>query len=113
MTDETHDKWLERNSVIDVKNKPKLTIAFDVDGTLITEDYRGPEPRYDIIHLYHWFERQGHKMYIWSGGGTDYAQRWAEKLGLGAEVIVKEKREGIDIAVDDCEANLAPTMIYV
>ena len=59
-------------------------VAFDTDGTLITYD---DKPRYDIINLYHMFEKLGCTMVIMSGGGEDYARTWAEKLGLEADKI--------------------------
>lgn len=79
----------------------KLVVAFDVDGTLIHQaGEKCDTPRYDIIQLFHTFEKLGATMYIWSGGGMDYAQRWAEKLGLKATVV--EKGSFVpDIAVDD------------
>ena len=96
------------------KPKPKLKVAFDVDGTLITEDYTYGSPRYEVIRLFHWFKKQGHTMFIWSGGGVEYAEQWRDKLGLEAFVIPKDKKQlKADIAVDDCEADLATVMIYV
>lgn len=75
--------------------KPK--IAFDIDYTLVGENYA---PRHEVIDLFRWFERQGWDMIIWSGGGIEYAERWAEKLGLKARIIEKCS-EVVDIAVDD------------
>ena len=95
------------------ETKPKLRIAFDVDGTLITEDYTDAVPRYDVIQLFWWFHAQGHTMFIWSGGGMDYARRWMEKLGLDAVILEKKSGQDIDIAVDDCECDLAVTNLFV
>ena len=44
-------------------------------------------------------------MYIWSGGGLDYAQHWSEKLGLKADVIEKGSL-CVDLSVDDEAVNL-------
>ena len=77
------------------------TIAFDVDGTLIYE--AGDTPRYDVIQMFKSFELFGFTMYIWSGGGVDYATRWAQKLGLNA-IVVEKGSFTPDIAVDDIEA---------
>lgn len=81
--------------------KFKGKIVFDVDGTLIT--YKD-EPNYKVIELYHWFQSMGWKMYIHSGGGIDYAQRWAEKLGLEPCKIAEKGNPIFEytIAVDDC-----------
>jgi hypothetical protein len=74
-----------------------MKVAFDVDYTLVGEHY---EPIYDNIWLFLWFQRHGHDMIIWSGGGVDYATYWAKKLGLKARIIEKCS-ESVDIAVDD------------
>lgn len=95
-----------------------MKIAFDVDDTLIIPSialgFEQDIPNYNTIDLYHWFQEQGHYMIIWSGGGVDYAKHWANKLGLEAnEYPMKEFREDIDIAFDDCEVNLATINIKV
>jgi len=82
-----------------------VNIAFDVDGTLIvpygTTGSSTDTPNYDVIAIFRWFQSQGHHMIIWSGSGTDYAKRWADKLGLQAEIRVKQKSADVDIAFDD------------
>lgn len=65
-----------------------MKVAFDVDGTLIYPD--SDTPRYEVIALFKSLESFGCDMYIWSGGGINYAQRWSEKLGLKA--TIKPKR---------------------
>lgn len=78
-----------------------IKIAFDVDGTLIHQD--GPlenTPRYEIIQMFTVFKSLGNEMYIWSGGGVEYAEEWAQKLGLDAKIIEKGSIP-VDIAVDD------------
>lgn len=93
-----------------------MKIAFDVDDTLIIPSVATglpyDTPNYEMIWLFGWFQGQGHSMYIWSGGGVDYAQMWADKLGLRATVIPKEKCE-IDIAFDDCDVDLATVNVKV
>lgn len=82
----------------------KIKIAFDVDGTLI--ELTGPKedtPRYDVITVFKFLaQNPNHDMIIWSGGGQDYAYRWAEKLGLKARVIEKWSEE-VDLAFDDSD----------
>jgi hypothetical protein len=80
------------------KDRPK--IAFDLDGTLITYN---DLPNYHVIDLLLWFHRHSiWDIYIWSGGGLDYAQQWTRKLGLDGMVKVIEKFSiEVDIAVDD------------
>jgi hypothetical protein len=48
-------------------------------------------------------------MYIWSGGGVDYATRWRDKLGLTA-IVVEKGSFTPDIAFDD-EDPIAQTAI--
>lgn len=74
-----------------------MKIAFDVDYTLIDDKYA---PIYDNIYLFLWFQKHGHDLIIWSGGGRDYAKTMADKLGLKARIIDKCS-ESVDIAVDD------------
>jgi phosphoserine phosphatase len=80
-----------------------MTIAFDVDGTLINLDNT---PNFEVIDLFRWFQRNGDRCIIWSGGGVEYAKHWGEKLGLYPHAYaVKSSLEtglhGVDIAVDD------------
>lgn len=90
-----------------------ITICFDVDGTLIHQSGDGEDtPKYDNIALFHHFERLGCKMYIWSGGGMGYAERWAQKLGLKAEIAEKGSFKP-DIAVDDMFVTLGKVNLKV
>lgn len=79
----------------------KIKVAFDVDGTLI---YQAGElyetPRYDMVQAFKFFESIGCHMIIWSGGGMDYAERWAQKLGLKAQILEKSSIK-VDITFDD------------
>lgn len=95
-----------------------MKIAFDVDDTLIVPSvvlgFGRDTPNYDTIALYRWFQAQGCYMIIWSGSGIDWAKTWAEKLGLHAdEFSVKQKRDDVDIAFDDCEVDLAKVNVRV
>lgn len=92
------------------------TVCFDVDGTLIwQEGTRGvPDtPRYEVIALLLQFESFGYDIFIWSGGGIDYAERWAMKLGL-ERFLVRAKGNFLpDIAVDDEAVNLGVVNLRV
>ena len=93
-----------------------MVICFDVDDTLIVPSVATglatDTPNYETIAIYKWFQKQGCHMIIWSGGGIDYATRWAEKLGLEPdEVRLKEKSDDVDIAFDDCFVDLAKVNI--
>lgn len=79
------------------------TVFFDVDGCLIDAAGR---PRYEVIDLLRAFVACGQSVYVWSGGGKDYAEHWVQKLGLEDLVIsalVKDKTIKPDIAIDDVE----------
>lgn len=90
-----------------------MNVTFDVDGTLIHQvGEKEDTPRYDVIRLFHWFEEFGFTLYVWSGSGVDYAQRWCEKLGLKA-IVVEKGSFTPDIAVDDMEVTLGDKNIKV
>ena len=96
-----------------MKSNEFTVVAFDVDGTLI--QLTGPKedtPRYDIIEIFHFYEKIGCHMVVWSGGGEDYAARWASKLGLTAEILPKGSFIP-DIAFDDEEVILGKVNIRV
>jgi phosphoserine phosphatase len=98
------------------------TVAFDVDQTLITCKLKveggilipeGPDiPRYEVIELFRKFKKFGCQMFVWSGGGVDYAKQWAEKLGLEATAVAKGSFKP-DIAVDDQDVTLGTVNIKV
>lgn len=106
-----------------------LTVAFDVDDTLIVPalatGFDRDVPNYETIAVYRWFQAQGHRMVIWSGGGADYAKQWAEKLGLVADDYLDKhyKWDGQalfvdgpvkpDISFDDSDLTLATVNVKV
>ncbi len=92
-----------------------MTIAFDVDYTLINADNT---PNYEVIELLHWFQRNGDRIIVWSGGGVPYADTWARKLGIGKYIATTKTRENakrfkVDIAVDDEFVELGKVNIKV
>ena len=94
----------------------KTRIAFDVDGTLITKTSNGDVPRYDVINMLLFLERIGHTIFVWSGGGVDYAETWVRKLGLPntVRVIPKSAKEfDIQLAFDDQDADLGAVTVRV
>lgn len=93
-----------------------MKVAFDVDQTLIKKSWSGRDiPRFDVIELLYWFVDHGYQVFVWSGGGPDYASEWVEKLGLTnvAGVLSKDEYHGIDISVDDQDVELAKINIRV
>lgn len=90
-------------------------IAFDVDGTLIKKTINGDVPRYEVIAVLESMVKWGNTVFVWSGGGVDYAEQWVRKLGLPPEVRVLPKVLGydIDLAFDDQDATLATVTVRV
>jgi len=91
---------------------------FDIDDTLIVPRVATglsyDTPNYENISIFRYFQAQGYQVGVWSGGGVDYAKTWAEKLGLKPDmVLVKEKRDDIDLCFDDCNVDLAKVNIKV
>lgn len=97
--------------------RQKLVVCFDVDGCLIYQvGDKIDTPRYDVISLFHAFEELGCEMRIHSGGGTDYAEYWRNKLGLNAEVwpkVLMKDEDKPDICFDDLEVTLAKVNVRV
>ena len=95
----------------------KPFVAFDVDDTLIVPScatgFAYDTPNIENIALFRTFEAMGCNMVIWSGGGEDYARMWAEKLGLKAIILKKQKNDTIDICFDDCVVDLAKVNFQV
>ena len=85
-------------------HRKRHTIAFDVDGTLIDADDR---PLYRNVDLLRRFVDDGQDVIIWSGGGIDYAERFARKLGFeGLVRVIAKGSEEVDLAFDDEAINL-------
>lgn len=93
-----------------------LTIAFDIDGTLI--DFND-KPRKEIIWLLMSLSRDGHEIILWSGGGIQYAEMWMRRLKLEKYVdhVVPKLKDRLspqaDIAFDDEEVDLAKINICI
>ena len=84
-------------------NRPrKLTVAFDVDGTLIDDEDR---PRKDIIQILVKHAIAGDIVYVWSGGGVSYASTWVGRLGIERWVdrVIAKQMYTVkpDVAYDD------------
>lgn len=105
-----HYDYPDNCQVCSKGNKKVLKVAFDIDDTLwkIRENHQDQVPDYPLIQVLLWFVSNGDKVFVWSAGGVDYAKSIVKRLGLDdvVEVIMKEKRDDIDIAFDDAETNL-------
>ncbi len=89
------------------------TIAFDCDGTL--QDYTG-KPRPTIIEMVKLYKAAGYKVVVWSGGGKDYAEEVARKVGID-DIVDEAQMKNLalkpDIAVDDEKVRFAPINIQI
>lgn len=93
-----------------------MRIAFDVDETLITTSAHGDTiPNFKVLQILHNLYDLGCDIYVWSGGGIDYAELWARRLGLWGmvSIIPKDGNFNMDICFDDMEVNLAKVNIKV
>jgi hypothetical protein len=86
----------------------KIRIAFDVDGTLrsnVTE--KSEEPNTRIVGLFHILSSfKNVELYVWSGGGAEYAWRFAREYQLPVKqshCISKISAPEMDIAIDDIQ----------
>lgn len=87
----------------------KVTIAVDVDGTLrcnCTDTCEDPNQR--IVDLFNTLASfKNTEMFVWSGGGSDYALRFARKFNLkvkdGNCIDKLGVRQRPDIAIDDIQ----------
>jgi phosphoserine phosphatase len=89
-------------------------VAFDVDGTLITNsdpyaqsDNEKPHERIvTLLQILSTFKNI--KIVVWSGGGKEYAEMWGHRLGLDEYVWryaskTEHKEIQPDIAIDDIQ----------
>ena len=89
-------------------NMRTIRIAFDVDGTLrcnCTENCLDPNDR--VVQLFGILSHfKNTELFVWSGGGKDYARRFALRYGLDvkeANCISKIGAPHMDIAIDDIQ----------
>jgi hypothetical protein len=85
-----------------------VTIAFDVDGTLrsnVTETTEDPND--DIVTLFRILNKfKNIELHVWSGGGAEYARRFARLYGLPVKddnCHSKFDAWRPDIAIDDIQ----------
>jgi len=95
----------------------KTIIAFDVDGTLITNNdpdrvhgvaSKDEVPHVPIINMLMVLSRfKNVRIVVWSGGGKDYAEVWGRRLGLDPYVWKYATKLDTtikpDIAIDDIQ----------
>lgn len=86
----------------------KVTIAFDIDGTLrcnCTPDCSDENASIvSLFAIFHTFKNI--ELWVWSGGGGDYAYYFAQKFHLPvnkSHCISKIGAPQMDIAIDDIQ----------
>ena len=91
-----------------------MTIAFDVDGTLIDKN---DHPRQEVIALLKALaSSKRNQIIIWSGGGENYAAMWGRRLQLDNHVWSYWGKIGspqVDLAIDDQEVKLGKVNIKI
>lgn len=85
-----------------------IKIAFDVDGTLrcnCTDTCQDPNQR--IVDMFNTLASfKNTEMYVWSGGGANYAGQHARMYALPVKIgncISKISAPQMDIAIDDIQ----------
>ena len=86
----------------------KITIAFDVDGTLRSNKTDTTvEPNRRIVELFNILATfKNVQLYVWSGGGAQYAAQFARTYGLpvsNSKCISKFGAPKMDICIDDIQ----------
>ncbi len=111
----------------------KVILAFDVDGTLITNNdpdrvhgvpSNDEVPHVPLINMLMVFSKfKNVRIVVWSGGGKQYAETWGRRLGLDNYVWrYASKLERDDIAsrcdhliaiddIQDCELGLVNLIV--
>jgi len=92
----------------------KVAICFDVDGTLISEDFSEITQTVDLLFSLLWQPFKNVDIIIWSGGGQKYAEHHisrrlpedlSKKVKYYSKLQHKEVRQKYDliIAIDDIQ----------
>ena len=92
-------------------NMKKIIVAFDVDGTLITNtgNVVPDVSNAKVVELLKTLSSfKNVKVVVWSGGGKEYAQRWVRLLDIEKYVWkvaskLEHKEINADIAIDDIQ----------
>jgi phosphoglycolate phosphatase-like HAD superfamily hydrolase len=87
-----------------------MNVFFDVQGTLVGAGTARPKVR----EVFQTLADEGHHVYVWSSGGSAYAKRAAESLGVSDLAFgYFSKSEpppvSVDFAVDDHPAMTRPS----
>ena len=85
------------------------SVGCDIDGCLLDED--GVTVRIAILQLLTSLKDLGFDVYIWSGGGVDYAKQIIRDLHIEDLVtIIPKGSETMSIAIDDIQTTMLGTI---
>lgn len=82
----------------------KITIAFDVNGTLTREPVR---------KLMEGLDHNKCHVIVWSSLGEAYAQTFCKKYGLVADEYLHKDTVAVDIAVDDVPDSVTSADLFL
>lgn len=96
------------------KGMQKVAICFDVDGTLIAEDFSEIRQTVDLLFSLLWQPFKNVDIIVWSGGGQKYAEYHvsrmlpvdlSDRVKYYSKLQLKEVRQKYEliIAIDDIQ----------
>ena len=91
-----------------------ITIAFDVDGTLLKSDDSANENTRTLLRILS--EMPDTRIIVWSGGGSEYARMMAKRIHVDHWVDECATKDGFinpDITFDDMDAQLGKVNIRI
>lgn len=101
---------INKNLGLPFEKMKKITVAFDVDGTLIRNGGNGIDISnvriVELLKILSTFKNV--RILVWSGGGKEYAERWVRLLGLEdyvwrVDTKMNHEELNVDIAIDDIQ----------
>lgn len=99
----TASSWQEVFNDVRSTTRRPLSIAFDVDGTLLTEDENENIISENVNKLKE-FIRRNYLVIVWSHAGIEHAQQAVVKLRLKKAIVVEKGSVAVDIAYDNNSA---------
>lgn len=93
-------------------------VCFDVDGTLLQNAAGADVPRPEVVRILKLLHSKGNTIYVWSGGGAEYAQMQTTRLKLDQFVTGYAHKSDSNVikpylAIDDQVVNLGKYNIRI
>lgn len=82
----------------------KLTIAFDINGTLSVPQ---------VTKLFKALDRSRCHLIVWSSLGPPYCRRFCAENGLEPDEIIEKNAKEVDLAFDDYPQNIKTARILL